>query len=94
MDDEQPQMTWFGVVPSEPELPRKSLRARDPNPMVLAFGAGPSKAQCGTCAKFRRGHGAHRYNKCVLRGVTHGPGTDHFATWPSCGRYEEVGVDD
>lgn len=83
------QGTWFGVeVPSTPVLRPHRLKAADPNPALVVFGRGPSDARCGTCARFvRYQHGRRRYGKCRLRGITHGEGTDHYASWPACGQY-------
>ena len=30
---------------------------------------------------------AKTYFKCELRGITNGPGTDHRANWPACGKF-------
>lgn len=83
------QETWFDVPAPEAALPRGARKAKDPNPGVEVYGFGPPGAQCGTCFQFlRHQHGQNRYGKCRIRGLTHGAGTDHYATWPACGRYQ------
>jgi hypothetical protein len=61
----------------------------DQNPMVRVHGYGPKGKQCKTC-KHLISHrpGQNRYYKCTLRGITHGPGTDHRVRWAACAMYE------
>ena len=40
---------------------------------------------CATCVHHRPG----RFHKCLLAGVTHGPGTDIRVSWPACQRWED-----
>ena len=88
MSDIQQEM-WFDLPTPEPSRPRAARKAKDPNPVIEGYGAGPLGAHCGTCAQFlRHRHGRKRYGKCRLRGLSHGTGTDHYATWPACGRYQ------
>jgi hypothetical protein len=70
------------TLPSPPEpKPR--------NPLIALHGPGPEEARCGTCKNLLRlRYHDKTYRKCSLRGITHGPGTDHGATWPACGKYE------
>ena len=83
------QLTWFDVEPMSPEPRRhRPLKASDQNPMVALFGPGPTDARCGTCRWLERWSYAKVYRKCRKRGVSHSEATDHFATWPACGRYE------
>lgn len=88
------QGTWFGVPPVALTSPGgHHLRATDPNPVIAIHGPGPNTARCGTCSLFvRHQHGQHRYGKCRRRGFSHGEGTDHYATWPACGRYVKEDV--
>ncbi len=87
--EEITQDTWFEVSAPSPEpIRRTGLKAGDPNPAVAVYGAGPKAARCRTCVLFQRHqHGRRAYGKCALRGVSHGPGTDHYASWPACGKY-------
>lgn len=88
------QDTWFGVPAPESEVPRHAgLKASDPNPAIAVYGTGPQAARCGTCALFvRHAHGRKTYGKCRQREMSHGAGTDHYATWSACSHYipEEV----
>lgn len=69
--------TWAGVE-----------ERGEQNPCVRLYGPGPAGARCKTCRLFlRKGGYAKTYFKCELRGDTNGPGTDHRANWPACGRY-------
>ena len=60
----------------------------EPNPCIFWFGKGPAGALCKTCANLIK----HEYNKifykCLKRGITHGPGTDHRVRWNACGKYK------
>lgn len=59
------------------------------NPCVRLFGKGPEGATCKSCALlFCPGGTSKRYNKCKLRQVTHGPGSDHKVRWPACAKYD------
>lgn len=62
------------------------------NPCIRAYGRGPEDAKCKTCALLRRKHYAKTYIKCSLRRDTNGPGTDHKANWPACGKYQNASV--
>jgi hypothetical protein len=60
------------------------------NPMARKYGLGPEGKQCKTCAHLvciRPGQ--NRYYKCEMRGITHGPGTDHRVGWEACVMYRE-----
>jgi hypothetical protein len=81
-------------TPSEPKLSadrRRTLRqkadvARGVHPLMRTR-TFPDVGACGDCAHRQPGS-AHRWPKCDLVAVTHGPGTDCRAWWPACGRYE------
>lgn len=87
--EEFTQDTWFEVSATTPKpLTGTGLKASDPNPAMAVYGAGPKETHCRTCALFQRHqHGRRAYGKCALRGVSRGAGTDHFASWPACGKY-------
>lgn len=94
MSNELTQTTWFGVEPPDPEAAKalrstpRALKATDPNPALAVYGHGPRGATCGTCALLERPRRyAKTYRKCRLRGDSHGEGTDHYASWPACGKY-------
>ncbi len=61
------------------------------NPCVAFYGCGPEGKFCKTCIHMKRHRpGKNAYRKCVLRGITSGPGTDHKTSWPACAKWEEV----
>lgn len=73
------QQEWFA---------EQTKHAAHVNPCVRLYGMGPDNARCKDCQLFiRRGRTRKIYFKCELRGVTNGPGTDHRANWPACGRF-------
>lgn len=65
----------------------KSERGRL-NPCVRLYGFGPTGVTCKKCVHLLRIHKGNVYRKCDLRRITNGPGTDHKAGWPACGKYE------
>jgi hypothetical protein len=63
----------------------------DPNPMIKVYGVGPNGAKCKTCKHLTSIRpGQNKYYKCSLRGITHGPGTDHRVNWNACGKYQHA----
>ncbi|CAN5356549.1 hypothetical protein BH09VER1_BH09VER1_28830 [soil metagenome] len=60
------------------------------NPLIRAFGEGPKGLTCKGCKHLYRKHLGRTYIKCHLRPPTNGAGTDHKASWPSCGKYESA----
>lgn len=70
---------WKAVV----QDPRLSV-----NPCVQAWGFGPKGVRCEACAHLVVKQAGNRYYKCVRRGATNGPGTDHRVGWPACGKFE------
>jgi hypothetical protein len=74
--EHDPQLEWFQTA---------SKAARHVNPCVRTYGLGPDGELCKNCRLFMR-HNL-RYFKCLLRGCTNGPGTDHRANWPACKRF-------
>jgi hypothetical protein len=61
--------------------------SRKQNPLVAIYGPGPEGAKCKTCASLTYHTCSKRYYKCTLRGITHGPKTDHLVNWPACAKY-------
>lgn len=77
MTEEQQQ--WLLVEKRKPE---------NINPCVRLYGLDPEGRRCKECQLFIRKTGYRKiYFKCELRGDTNGPGTDHRANWPACGRF-------
>lgn len=60
------------------------------NPMVKSCGKGPAEFKCKHCVYFIRKEYSKTYFKCQWRGNTNGPGTDHKANWPTCGKFMAV----
>lgn len=61
------------------------------NPMII-HGYGPAGRKCKDCVFYRVfDYHNKRYGKCEKRGITHGAGTDHKASWPACKKFEEGG---
>jgi hypothetical protein len=61
------------------------------NPMVVAYGKGPDGTRCKTCDHLCIIQpGQNTYNKCKIRGITHGPGTDHRVNYAACARYKQI----
>lgn len=70
-------------------LADQKAKARHANPLVPFYGEGPAGAICKNCTHLiRRGGCTRIYLKCDLRKNTRGPGTDHKARWPACGRFQ------
>jgi hypothetical protein len=69
---------WFAEQMAKPE---------NVNPCVKLHGLGPEGQRCKACAHLFSHWTARRFYKCDLRKYTHGPGTDHRANWPACGRF-------
>lgn len=82
MDLTPEQKHWFDEQTQKPE----SLAFR--NPCVRAFGIGPEGMRCKQCVHLYRKHYSKTYIKCELRKNTNGPGSDHKANWPACGKFE------
>ena len=66
----------------------KTLDGLKPNPCIAVFGAGPEGKRCKNCSQLYRIHKGKTYLKCALRIETNGPGSDHKANWPACGKFE------
>ncbi len=63
--------------------------AAEPNKMRLAYGPGPRGKRCKECVWLVGWRYANVYYKCRLRGMTHGPATDHRVNWKACGKFEQ-----
>lgn len=60
------------------------------NPMVLKHGQLQGK-RCKDCVYLEyRCHGSKFFTKCTLRGITHGPGTDHLVNWEACNQFRDT----
>lgn len=62
----------------------------EPNPCIRWFGRGPEGKTCAKCARLYRKTYSKTYYKCMERGNTNGPGTDHRCRWKACAKYTEV----
>lgn len=51
---------------------------------ISYVGKGPEDKRCKHCAFFYEKVYSKKYFKCLFRGNTNGPGTDHKANWPTC----------
>lgn len=71
----------FWLVGEQPGFPDSV------NPCAKLYGPGPDGAKCKGCAVLFSHGASRRYYKCRLRNFTHGPGSDHRANWPACGRF-------
>lgn len=63
------------------------------NPCLNMYGNGPEGQTCKGCVHlYATGtRSEKRFLKCKMRGpATGGPGTDHYAGWPACAKYEEA----
>lgn len=64
-------------------------RPENLNPCVRLYGLGPVEFRCKHCRLlFKHQPAIKSFFKCELRNLTHGPGSDHRANWPACGRFE------
>jgi hypothetical protein len=77
------QQTWWN------DQVDRAVEKQGLNPCIKAYGPGPAGVVCRDCAHFFAHQRAKKYFKCDLRGFTHGPGTDHKALWPTCGKFEK-----
>jgi hypothetical protein len=87
------QGTWWDLPAPPVAVTLHHPRATDPNPLIALYGSGPSNAWCGTCTHLVRKRYAKTYRKCDQRRMTASEATDHFATWPACGRYHPEEAD-
>jgi hypothetical protein len=76
-------MEWFERAAEQAGF-QKVLESNGKNPCLALYGHGQAGVRCKECRLLFR---HSRYFKCELRGFTHGPGTDHRANWPACGRF-------
>jgi hypothetical protein len=80
-------MKYTNVLGEEVDTGEVRKKQRAINPMVKAYGAGPTDKRCKHCRFFYRKRYSHTYFKCEFRGDTNGPGTDHKANWPACKKF-------
>ena len=53
--------------------------------MIAKYGRDPQGRECNDCEQLIEAPGKTRmYYKCLVRGVTHGKGTDHGKHRPAC----------
>ena len=85
-----------GLIPQE-WIDEQNARAKaatggfkKPNPCVRTYGLGPLGRSCGDCRLIRRIELGKIYSKCLLRGDTRGPGTDHLVRWPACSKFVDT----
>lgn len=83
--EKNPQLDWFlkqvekaGYVEVKGKI----------NPCLALHGKGPDGKRCKECALLYRHGNQGRYLKCELRTFTRGPGSDHRANWPACGKFQ------
>jgi hypothetical protein len=63
------------------------------NKLIYYYGKGPENKRCKHCDHCYSKHFAGTYYKCDLRQCTNGPGSDHRANWPTCGKFKENGIE-
>jgi hypothetical protein len=66
-----------------------TVSTKEQNPMLRAYGVGPTDKRCKECVFFIRKQLGGTYFKCQFRGNTNGAATDHRANWPTCKRFIE-----
>lgn len=81
-------MKYINLLGEEIDTDLEAKKQRGINPMVRAQGKGPEDKKCKHCAHFYRKEYSKTYFKCSFRGNTNGPGTDHKANWPTCGKFK------
>jgi hypothetical protein len=76
---------------AQPKAPKPARKPKvKGNPLLAVHGPGPEGATCAGCRfLYRKDYRAGEYFKCSLRGDTNGAGTDHRASWPACGKFEQ-----
>jgi hypothetical protein len=57
------------------------------NPCVALFGTGPDGMLCRQCDCLFEHRAGRKFFKCQRRTFTCGPGSDHRANWPACGKF-------
>ena len=86
--DDLPQSQEFKDWHGNPIIVPEKLSS--PNPLVVLFGVGPQGKKCSECQHFLRlRYHDYTYRKCEVRGITHGKGTDHKASFDACKKFEE-----
>lgn len=82
-------MKYINLLGQEIDTDEELKKRRKINPLVKYYGKGPEDKRCKHCKFFYGKQYAKIYYKCSFRGDTNGPGTDHKANWPTCGKFEE-----
>lgn len=77
---------WFASAASKAGYMPLVMGKGKINPCLALYGKGPEGKRCKECKLCYQHHG--KYFKCELRGFTRGPGTDHRANWPACGKFQ------
>lgn len=78
--EKNPQLDWFLA-----QVEKLGIKVKA-NPCIKLHGTGPDDKRCKHCALCYQHRG--KYFKCELRRTTRGPGTDHKANWPTCGKFQ------
>jgi hypothetical protein len=78
----------IGVV--EHLFPRTKSGALRENPMPSVYGPGPADKRCRDCVHLLVFEQSRRWFKCELRRMSSSVVTDHRATWPTCGKFEQA----
>jgi len=81
-------MKYINLLGEEIDSEEVHKKLRAINPMVKAYGNGPTEFRCKHCKFFFRKRFSKHYFKCEYRGNTNGPKTDHKANWPTCGKFQ------
>lgn len=85
--DQLPLVDWFGnPIEMEQQAPLHI------NPCVALYGPEPQGRTCEQCRHLIGICHARTYYKCLLRGVTNGPKTDHRMRWQACAKFEDRGI--
>jgi hypothetical protein len=82
-------MKYINLLGEEIDTDQERKKHLRINPMVRVYGNGPEDKKCKHCGYFYRKYYSKTYFKCEFRGDTNGPGTDHKANWPTCGKFKE-----
>ena len=68
------------------DIPQEKIQR---NPMVIKVGLYGHSKKCKTCKHLIYHERNRRWYKCLHRGLSRGPGTDHGCTWDACKLYKE-----
>jgi len=79
-------MIYINLLGQEVDTDEKKKKL---NPMIKHWGKGPEDKRCKNCKFCYSKSYSKTYYKCEFRGDTNGPGTDHRANWPTCGKFQQ-----